>query len=102
MGSSVKVIPSRSRRPLPGATEVQDLRLFVHLPADTVAAIFPHDGTSVLSGMLLDSETDVAQMGVRSDLPYAGPFDREGQGLPCSGGRAPIRPSGRAAASMRL
>lgn len=45
----------------------------MHFAADTVAAIFPHNGVSVLPGMVFDGKTDVSKMCARSNFSDACP-----------------------------
>ena len=51
--------------PVPGRAVVQDLRLFVELAADAVAAEFAHDRKAVALGEALDRRADVAQARAR-------------------------------------
>src|SRR3546814_4133722 len=54
-------------------SEIQHLRLLVHLAADAVPAIFPHHRIAVPLGVPFDREADVAQMRARPHLPDALP-----------------------------
>ena len=49
----------------PGLPVVEDLRLLVEHPPDTVAAELAHDGAVVALGMVLDRVPDVAEPGAR-------------------------------------
>lgn len=58
--------------------EVQNLRFFVHLSADAVAAVFAHHAVAVGLRMALDSMADIAQARPGLDLAYTGPHRLEG------------------------
>src|SRR6266853_3728726 len=65
--------PRLEARTGPGASIVQNLRLFVEFPPDSMAAELAHDAVAVGFGVLLDCRADVTEKGPGAHLADAEP-----------------------------